>query len=203
MDNTQRCLGSVLVVGGCGFLGHRLVIQLLESHGTSALGVLDIKTDRARLPNVSYHDADISSQEQVKSIFRQLRPDAVFHTVSPTPFNPDTNFFENINVGGTRNLLEAAQGIGCVKAFVYTSTVSILSDAVSDLIGADDTSPVLYMPVRKSAYARTKATAEELVLRANRGNGTMLTTSLRPSGLFGEDDPSTAKPLVEAAASGA
>ena len=112
------------------------------------------------------------------------------------------SFFEKINIGGTRNLLEAAHETDCVKAFIFTSTVSILSDACSGLIDADETSPVLYMPVQKSPYALTKATAEELVLRANRRNGKMLTTSLRPSGIFGEDDPGTVKPVVEAAASG-
>lgn len=202
MNNAQRSLGSVLVVGGCGFLGRRIVLHLLESHSASSLAVLGIKTDHDRLPNVSYHDVDISSWEQVQSLFHQLCPDVVFHTVSPKPFAHDMSIFEKINVGGTRNLLEAAQEIGCVKAFIFTSTVSLLSDACSDLIDADETSPILYAPVQKSPYALTKARAEDLVLRANRGDGTMLTTSLRPSAIFGEGDPGILKPLVEAAASG-
>ncbi len=201
MVDTPRSLGSVLVVGGCGFLGSRIVRQLLESHNTSSLAVVDIKTDRARLPNVSYHDADISSQEDVKSCFRQLRPDVVFHTASPNPISPMSSL-EKINVGGTQNLLKVAQDIGCVKAFIYTSSSSVLHDSISDMVGADETSPVLYMPVQKSAYAHSKALADDLVLRANREKGTMLTTSLRPSGMFGEDDPGTVKPMVEAAASG-
>lgn len=201
MPDVQIPLGSVLVVGGCGFLGYRIVRQLLDLHSTSSLSVLDIKTDRARLPNVAYHTADISSLEQVKSLLRQIRPDVMIHTASPTAFSHDMSFFEKVNVGGTRNLLEAAQEVGTVKAFVYTSSASVVHDSVSDLIGADETFPVLYIPVQQSQYSHTKALAEDLVLQANR-NGTMLTTSLRPSGLFGEDDPTTVKPMVEAAASG-
>ena len=189
-------------MGGCGFLGHRIVRQLLDLHCTSSLSVLDIKTDRARLADVSYHNADISSFEQVESLLRQLRPDVLIHTASPTAFSHDMSFFEKVNVGGTRNLLEAAQEIDNLKAFIYTSSASVIHDSVSDLLDADETFPVLYIPVQKSEYSHTKALAEDLVLQANRENGYMLTVSLRPSGLFGEDDPTTVKPMVEAAASG-
>ena len=195
-------LGSVLVVGGCGFLGHRIVDQLVDLHCTSSLSVLDIKTDRARVPNVSYHNADISSSEQVKSLLRQIRPEVLIHTASPAAFSHDMSFFEKVNIGGTRNLLEAAQEVGTVKAFIYTSSASVIHDSVSDMIDADETSPVLYLPTQRSEYSDTKARAEDLVLEANRKNGNMLTISLRPSGLFGENDPTTVRPMVEAAASG-
>ena len=202
MPDVQASLGSVLVVGGCGFLGHRIVRQLQDLHCTSSLSVLDIKTDRARLPTVSYFNADISSLEQVKEVIRQIRPDVVIHTASPAAFSHDLSFFEKINVGGTSNLLEAAQENDTVKAFVYTSSASVVHDSVSDLISADETLPVLYLPVQQSEYSHTKALAEDLVLEANRRNGKMVTISLRPSGLFGEDDPTLVRPMVEAAASG-
>ena len=57
------------------------------------------------------------------------------------------------------------------------------------------------MPIQKSPYAQSKALADDLIIRANREKGTMLTTSLRPSGMFGEEHPGTVKPMVEAAAS--
>lgn len=172
-----------------------------NSYSPSSLAVVDIKTDCARLPNVSYHDADISSQEDAESCSRQLRPDVVFHTASPNPFSPMSSL-KRINVGGTQNLLKATQDVSCVKAFIYTSSAQVLHDSISDMVAADETSPVLHMPVQKSAYAHSKALADDLVLRANREKCTMLTTSLRPSGMFGEDDPSPMKPKVEAAASG-
>lgn len=202
MPDVQASLGSVLVVGGCGFLGHRIVRQLLDLQCTSSLSVLDIKTDRARLPAVSYFNANISSLEQVKETIREIRPDVLIHTASPAAFSHDLSFFEEINVGGTSNLLEAAQETDTVKAFVYTSSSSVVHDSVSDLINADETLPVLYLPVQQSEYSHTKALAEDLVLKANRRNSKMVTISLRPSGLFGEDDPTVVRPMVEAAASG-
>ena len=202
MPDVQASLGSVLVVGGCGFLGHRIVRQLLDLHCTSSLSVLDIKTDRARLPTVVYFNADISSLEQVEEIIRQIRPDVLIHTASPAAFSHDLGFFEKINVGGTGNLLKAAQKSNTVKAFIYTSSASVVHDSVSDMVDADETFPLLYLPVQRSEYSHTKALAEDLVLQANRRNSKMVTISLRPSGLFGEDDPTTVRPMVEAAASG-
>ena len=100
MPDVPSSLGSVLVVGGCGFLGHRIVRQLLDLHPTSSLSVLDIKTDRARLPSVSYHTADISSLEQVKSLLRQIRPDVVIHTAAPTAFIHDMSFLKKWTSAG-------------------------------------------------------------------------------------------------------
>lgn len=107
-----------------------------------------------------------------------------------------------VNVEGTRNLLVSAQEVGSVMAFVYTSSASIIHDSVSDLVDADESFPVLYMPVQRLPYSHTKGLAEDLVLGANRKNGDMLTVSLRPSGLFGEGDPTAVRPMVDSAASG-
>lgn len=194
-------LGSVLVVGGCGFLGRHIVSELLELT-TAEVSVLDVRTDRNRLPSVTYHEGDISSVKDVLSVFHHVRPTVIFHTASPSIFVRSMSFFLKINVDGTRNLLECAHTVG-VKAFVYTSSASVIHNTVSDLVNVDESAPVLYIPDQKEAYNHTKALAEDLVLAANRkNNSNMLTVSLRPSGLFGEGDPTAVKTMVDAAASG-
>lgn len=194
-------LESVIVIGGCGFLGHNIVSQLLE-FTTAKVSVLDLRTDRNRLPSVTYHEGDISSVKDVLSVLDHVRPAVVIHTASPSVFARNMSFFLRINVDGTRNLLECAQKVG-VKAFVYTSSASVIHDTVSDLVNVDESAPVLYIPDQKEAYNHTKSLAEDLVLAANRkNNSNMLTVALRPSGLFGERDPTTVKAMVEAAASG-
>jgi sterol-4alpha-carboxylate 3-dehydrogenase (decarboxylating) len=88
------------------------------------------------------------------------------------------------------------------KAFVYTSSASVIHDSVSDLIEGDETLPLLYLPVQKEVYSHTKALADQLVLDANSTTkGGMMTTSIRPSGIFGEND-ATAKAMVDNAAAG-
>ncbi len=139
----RQNLGSVLVVGGCGFLGHRIVAQLIDSDATTKISVLDLKIDRNRNRNVSYHAGDISSKSNVQSIFNQIRPQIVIHTTSPPPFAHNMDFLMRVNVEGTRNLLVSAQEVGSVMTFVYTFSPSIIHDSVSDLVDADESFPVL------------------------------------------------------------
>lgn len=186
----SRSLGSVLITGGCGFVGHHLVSQLLESYD-ARISVLDLRTDRNRFPGVSYHNGDITSETAVYKILEEVRPDVIIHTASPVPFDdsaPNNELYRRVNVDGTRNLLDVAARVGCVKAFVYTSSASVVHDTVSDLVNADESWPVLQAPQQREYYSETKAWAEELVLAANRKHGDMLTVAIRPAGVFGEAD---------------
>ena len=188
---------SVLVVGGCGFLGRHIVSQLLEP-STSKISVLDLRTTSNRLPGATYYDADITSPEAVQSVFEKVRPGIIIHTASPVAIQQDNAsaeqkrgakaLYHKVNVGGTRTLVEQAGEIGCVKAFVYTSSASAVHDGSSNLINADERWPILRAPVQKDAYSESKGIAEELVLAANRKYGEMLTIALRPAGIFGEGD---------------
>ncbi|KAF4628997.1 hypothetical protein G7Y89_g9154 [Cudoniella acicularis] len=196
-------LGSIMVIGGCGNLGSRLVNTLLQRQLSSKLCVLDLNIPSN--PNskslVTYHVCDITQKEDVRSIFQKTRPHVIFHTASPPPMLKDLNLFLRVNVTGTRNLLECAQEIGCVKVFVYTSSASVVHDADGDLHNGDETYPLVFLPQQKEVYSHTKALADQLVLASNR-RGQMRTVSLRPSGIFGENDGLQVKALVDSAAAG-
>ena len=157
--STSKPLGSVLVVGGCGFLGHHLVNQLCSSAEASSIAVLDLCTSRNRVEDASYtvkyHDADITSKSSIILIFEEVRPDVVFHTVSPAMTDPNKARLRKVNVEGTKNLVEVAGKVG-VKSFVYTSSASVISDAKTDLMNADERWP--YVPAEKQMeyYTQTK-----------------------------------------------
>ncbi len=193
---TSNLPSSVLVIGGCGFLGSHIVSQLLEP-STSKVSVLDLRTTNNRLPGASYYDADITSPEAVRSVFEEVKPQIIIHTASPAAVQDNASaaqkkgakaLYHKVNVEGTRNLVEQAGKTGCVKAFVYTSSASVVHDGHSDLINADERWPVLRAPQQKDTYSESKGIAEELVLAANRKHGDMLTIALRPAGIFGEGD---------------
>jgi len=189
--STPNLSTSVLVIGGCGFLGHHIVSQLL-SPSTSTISVLDLHTTANRLPNCTYHTGDITSPASVRSILQKVKPAIIIHTASPLAANGHTKgqkqLFYKVNVEGTRNLIERAGEAGCVKAFVYTSSASVVHDTVSDLVNADERWPVLRAPQQREYYSETKGLAEQIVLEANRKYGDMLTVALRPAGIFGEGD---------------
>ena len=191
---------SVLVVGGCGFLGHHIVSQLLDAH--AQVSVLDFKLDRNRIPSVEYHTADISVKSDVEKVLARVRAQVIIHTASPTALSSDAALYHRVNVGGTRNLLECARSVKTVKAFVYTSSASVVHDSVSDLVNADETFPVLYVPDQKEVYSHTKALADDLVRASNDPEAGMLTACLRPAGIFGEGDLVTLQKMIENAESG-
>ncbi len=204
-------IGSVLVVGGCGFLGHHIVRQLLERYRDSEhqlrISVLDVRIDRNRIadtaPSVAYYAGDITAAERVQAVMDATRPRVIIHTASPLAATAADSgvreLYERVNVLGTRTLLACAARAGCVRAFVYTSSASVVHDGVSDLVLADERLPVLRPPQQRDAYSASKGAADELVRAANRqhalrdgdaaaGHRAMLTTVLRPAAIFGEGD---------------
>ncbi|KAF4625172.1 hypothetical protein G7Y89_g12996 [Cudoniella acicularis] len=200
MDNTQA-IKSALVVGGCGSLGHRIVEGLLKLEPPLQICVFDLKTTQNRFPSVEYYEVDISVKDQIYSALRKTQPEVIFHTASPPPSLTDLPLYMNINVEGTRKLLECAKELG-TKAFIYTSSASVIHDSVSDLVNGDESLPLLYLPVQKEIYSHTKALADQLVLDTNSTTkGGMLTTCIRPVSMFGAND-GTAKAFIDNAAAG-
>jgi sterol-4alpha-carboxylate 3-dehydrogenase (decarboxylating) len=194
-DDVQS-LGKVVVIGGCGFLGHHIVNLIVSRHPQTAVSVLDVRTtnNRHASSTVSYHDGDITDYDAVLELFQRIKPDAVIHTASPTAFLPN-EIHEKVNVGGTKNLLKAAQEVG-VKAFVYTSSASVSLNPKIDVRNADETWPYVTGSAQPEYYTTTKAYAEMAVLAANRKPETFLTAAIRPAGIFGEGDVQIIPPMI-------
>ncbi|KAL8709276.1 MAG: hypothetical protein Q9220_006019 [cf. Caloplaca sp. 1 TL-2023] len=210
-----RSLGTVVVIGGCGFLGSHIATQLLLSYNCT-LHIIDLHEPRpgTRKKNAIYHTGDITSYPSVLSLFQSIKPDVVIHTASPafTSNNKKLHtgavaqvIFDRVNFEGTRNLLDCSLEVGTVKAFVYTSSSSVVHNGTAALTNASESShPILlnYPHEQPEYYSVTKARAENLVLSYNRhtppsssssnDNGSQptlfLTCALRPAGLFGEGD---------------
>jgi len=171
LPSAKKPLGKVLVIGGCGFLGHHIVNLLVTSY-KAQISVLDLFTTRNRRPesdNVSYQDGDITNLEALTKIFQSIKPDVVIHTASPTLMGASRELYYKVNVEGTRCVIAACQKTG-VKALVYTSSASVISDNVSDLINADERWPVIPPHQQTEYYTQTKAEAEAEVLAANRAS---------------------------------
>ncbi|RKF63804.1 Sterol-4-alpha-carboxylate 3-dehydrogenase, decarboxylating [Erysiphe neolycopersici] len=192
-------LGNVLVIGGCGFLGHHIVDTLHKSY-KCVIAILDLHTTRNRrtdIDGIQYFDGDITSMESILPIFLHTRPSIVIHTASPTLTGGSNELFKKVNVDGTRCVIEACQKFN-VKALVYTSSASVISDNVTDLINADERWPIIPSKFQTEYYSVTKVfrfsrwpyNAESLVLASNRSSShpSLLTCSLRPAGIFGEGD---------------
>ncbi|KAH8691998.1 C-3 sterol dehydrogenase/C-4 decarboxylase [Talaromyces proteolyticus] len=225
-------LGTVLVVGGCGFLGWNIVNQLLnfpsETDPAAALPkvtndprfeypdlkgrypsynakvhIVDLRTTNNRLPGAQYHEGDLTSVPSMLEVFKKVQPDVVIHTASPAPLGSTDELLRKVNVDGTRTLVEVAGGVHgdwgrkC-KAFVYTSSSSVVHDTRSDLINVNEQWPYVRGPAQGEYYSETKGLAEEIVLKANNNNPSgMLTCAIRPAGIVGEKDTTVSYKILE------
>ena len=180
--------GGVLVVGGCGFVGFHVVKALLEEEGAwPSVHVMSRDPTRNRLAGASYHVGDMASAEQVRRLLEEIRPTTIIHTASPVAMGNTENwqYFYKINFGGTKTLLECAAASTCVKAFVYTSSVSIIEK--SSFNYADETMPIATSTSKLHYYPKSKALADQYVLDSNNKAG-LRTICLRITGVYGPRD---------------
>lgn len=149
-------LGKVLITGGCGFLGSHIISLILRRHPQTQIVVIDLRTDANRnlSSNVSYYDGDITNFARMEEIFSKTQPDSVIHTASPTAFAPAA-IHDKVNIEGTKNLLRVSQE-SRVKAFVYTSSASVILDPTSELVNADETYPLITGARQPEYYTTTK-----------------------------------------------
>lgn len=189
---THRSLESVLVVGGCGFLGFHIVRALLQDADCPTVSVLSRNPTHNRLPGVSYHAGDISSPVTIQSLLDEVRPRVIIHAASPHGHvvNVDTSIYQETNVKGTTNLLACAAQTPSTVALVYTSSVMVM--AGSEHKYADESTPVLNDSSKADEYAKSKAMADTLVLKANdpgnKPDKGLRTACIRLPGIYGERD---------------
>ena len=112
---------SVLVTGSSGYLGSQAVAAL-AARSDIATVALDVRVPAQRLKGVSYEVADIRSPE-VDAIVARHRPQVVVHLASIVTPGKDSNreFEYSVDVGGTRNLLEACLSHHVQRVIVSSS----------------------------------------------------------------------------------
>lgn len=146
-----------------------------------------------------------------------VKPQVIFDLVSPQAFDLPAELYMGINVDARRVLLRELAATESVRALVFNSTAGVVHDSYSDLIEADETLPVLFLPQQREVYSHSKAVAETLVLEANGISSRfkdvhstdnniktplLLTASIRICSPFGANHGEVIKPIVENARAG-
>ncbi len=161
---------KVLVTGGAGFIGSRLVERLLaKDHDVLVLDDFNDAYDpalkranveeAARSPKWRLIEGDIRDAALVERAFRSFRPDLVVHLAARAGVRPSIELpvlYQEVNVGGTQILLEAARQSG-VRKFLFASSSSVYGNRSQVPFSEED--PVS-QPV--SPYAATKRAGELL-----------------------------------------
>lgn len=183
----------MLVTGGTGFLGRRIVERLL-ANGRNVTVLARKPSADLQARGVRFVSASLDDATAVAAACEGVN--TVFHVAAKVGVWGKYDDFFRTNVLGTRALLDGCRRHG-VRQFVYTSTPSVVYNG-RDLAGADESLPLT--TDCPSPYPLTKAIAEREVLAAN--SAELRTIALRPHLIWGVGDPHLVPRVLERARAG-
>ena len=176
---------KLLVTGGTGFIGSHLAEEgRRRGAQVVVLGLTDRPEERANAEmlarqGVAIIPGSITDGELCEQAMRGVTH--VFHlAVAMREGGKDDEFFEAVNLEGTRCLLEAASA-GRVERFVYCGTIGIYGHRAPGITSEDS-------PLRPgNIYERTKVAAEALVRQLTPTLDVPYTV-IRPADVYGPRD---------------
>lgn len=149
---------SIFITGGTGFIGryttdllskssHQIKLLIRTTSNTSVLG----KTKFTKV------EGDLSDK---KSLLEGMKDcDSVINIAAHYTFwEPDNKIYSEVNIEGTRNVMECALESG-IKKVVHISTAGIYGKPDEDPFNEEST----VGPIQFSEYFRTKYEAEKIV----------------------------------------
>lgn len=151
----------VVITGGCGFLGRRFALCLLERDDVDALVLFDNAAPALPLPEdkrVRLVTGDIADREIVR---RAISPGttSVFHlaAVVSGQAEADTDLGYRVNLDGTCAVLDACRALGTCPRLVFASSLAVYGGELPAAVG--DGTPL----TPQSSYGTQKAIGELLV----------------------------------------
>jgi nucleoside-diphosphate-sugar epimerase len=155
----------IVITGGCGFLGRRLALLLLEKGSASGpiddLVLFDNAPSALPLPEdkrVRAVTGDITDRDTVRGLIAP-GTDGVFHlaAIVSGQAEADTDLGYRVNLDGTRAVLDACRALGTVPKVIFASSLAVYGGALPPAVG-DDTALT-----PQSSYGAQKAIGELLV----------------------------------------
>lgn len=186
----------VLVTGATGAVGP-CVVQALQADGYPVRTLsLDAPEEGSSPPGVEALVGDINDPAAIRGamdgIHGVVHLAALLHTVNPTESMHKQ--YEQTNIAGTAKVVDAAVAAG-VRRIVFFSSITVYGNSNGQVITEDTP------PRPNSLYGKTKLAAEEIILKARRGDGQALGTVLRMAAIYGARVKGNYRRLVRALAS--
>jgi D-erythronate 2-dehydrogenase len=151
----------IVITGGCGFLGRRVALALLQRRDVDQLVLFDNAPSALPLPEdkrVALMTGDVADRATVRAAIT-AGTGAVYHlaAVVSGEAEADTDLGYRVNLDGTRAVLEACRALGTCPRLIFASSLAVYGGALPADVG-DDT------PLRpQTSYGTQKAIGELLV----------------------------------------
>jgi UDP-glucose 4-epimerase len=181
---------SVLITGATGFMGTHLARALVHL-GAQVHALHRAAGTTLRLPcdAITWHQADVTAADTLRTAVDRTAPDVVFHLAAygTTYDQQDENLAYRTNVEGSWHLWQALRGSAC--RLVYVGTCGEYGRASGQVTEDHVCQPTWFYPATKLAATVLLAT-----LGAQSGQPVVI---LRPFGPYGPaDHPSRVIPQV-------
>ncbi|EJF89299.1 D-erythronate dehydrogenase [Bartonella tamiae] len=155
---------KIVVTGGAGFLGSRLIATLLSVKGHQGYPEFDqiISVDLAPCPlndnRIVSMTGDIADEKFSQQVITSGTV-AIYHMAAVLSGQSEDDFDMGmrVNIDGTRMLLEAARHTKEVPIFIFTSSLAVFGGDMPDIVPED----LALLP--QSSYGAQKAIGEILV----------------------------------------
>lgn len=177
---------KVFITGISGYIGSKLASRLIQIENIKEIVGIDIVQPHICHDKVIFYKRDI--REPIEHILNRHTIDTVVHLAYVVAPIHHKRLMEDINVGGTRNVLEACASSG-IKHLLYTSSATAYGfHADNDVPLTEDS------PLRGNddfTYSKTKKEIEAVVADYISRNHGIVVTIIRPSFVVGPgfDDP--------------
>ena len=177
---------AAFVTGGSGFVGGRLIEELIAqgwevralARGEKA--VLKIKALGA-IPVVGeLTDRDALSRAMSGCL-------VVFHVAALFKMWGSRKEFDDVNVNGTRAIVESSMGTASVGAVVMVSAGAVVQGEPKPLVNIDERTPV--QEPKFAPYSASKAAAEKILLSYDGRRAGFRTVAIRPPMIWGAGMP--------------
>jgi UDP-glucose 4-epimerase len=171
-----------LVTGGSGYIGSRLVERLSQRSDTERILICDVRPPRSHRPGVEYVSLDVTDAARVRETIDRERPDVLIHLAFVLNPIHDADRMYDIDVGGTQNVLEAAES-ACVQQVLVTSSATAYGAFPDNPVPMAEDHPVRGVP--DFEYARDKAECDRLCQLWALRNPERVMTIVRPCIVLG------------------